>query len=413
MPQSKRILVVSYYTNIPGACQAEWVDDKIRCYLKEGYSVTLISSICAIPYSMDGVNHIRVPSLSLHDFRDERQRMHAFNIKTDTYLYFFMTLVYTLGFLLDRLQYLLTKGIGEGRWSWLITSFPVLLAASIRYGAGLILSTGGPASGHLSSIIVGKITRKPVVVELQDPLSGSDIGRNQQAAGYLYKVEKFIVKYADKTVYVTRAAAEYARKLFGSEKISYEYPSAWDFGVAPGDREGTPSSKLKMVHLGSLYATRNFDSIISAVDRLIEEGAYSPTDIELLNLGHVSHEIREKISTRPYVKILPPLGRVDALKVAAESDVMLLIQNSDARSQVTIPYKTYDYLNIGNKILAILNSQELTELIEGAGHLAYKIEDIDGIARGLKKLLSDREPVRPGTSQLNAIHQAEKLISLK
>ena len=59
------------------------------------------------------------------------------------------------------------------------------------------MTSGGPASAHLAGIILGKLFSVPVIVELQDPLSGEGIGRNDEARGWLYKVEKFIVDYAD------------------------------------------------------------------------------------------------------------------------------------------------------------------------------------------------------------------------
>jgi hypothetical protein len=35
----KKILVFSYYTNVPGVCQAEWVDDRIFAFIEKGYSM--------------------------------------------------------------------------------------------------------------------------------------------------------------------------------------------------------------------------------------------------------------------------------------------------------------------------------------------------------------------------------------
>ena len=43
----KRILVLSYYSNVEDSCQAEWVDDRINAFIEKGYEITLVSSILA------------------------------------------------------------------------------------------------------------------------------------------------------------------------------------------------------------------------------------------------------------------------------------------------------------------------------------------------------------------------------
>ena len=48
-----------------------------------------------------------------------------------------------------------------------------------------IYSTGGPASAHLATILVSRILKINNIIELQDPLSGDDIGRNSYSKRYL------------------------------------------------------------------------------------------------------------------------------------------------------------------------------------------------------------------------------------
>ena len=266
--------------------------------------------------------------------------------------------------------------------------------------------------GTLVGIAVGKLISLPVVVELQDPLSGGDIGRNAQARGWLYRVEKLIVGKADKTVYVTKAAAAFAINQFQSSKVFSVYPGAKDFKILPGRRTSDSSRTLRLVHLGSLYATRTFKSIIVAIDALIASGLLTPSGIELINLGHVSKEISDEIRQKPYVKILPPIAREDALRYAASCDVTLLIQNSDERSKVTIPFKTYDYLNLGNKVLALLNSDELMEMITRCGHIALPLSDVDAIASYLARLLESSSTNVQSQVGIDAVQQARELLAL-
>ena len=408
----QKVLITSYYACMPGACQAEWLDDKIDSLLKGGYQIALVSAACGQRHLNKDINHWRIPSFSLTDYRDELHRIRMGDGIIQMRIWLMWPVAITLGFLLDAVQYLITKGVGEGRWSWTLPSALCALLLAIRFKPNIILSTGGPASAHLSAIFVGKLMSIPVISELQDPLSGGDIGRNKQARGWLYLVEKFIVAAADKTVYVTKAAAAFAANKFQSSKVFCVYPGAKDFEIIPRQRNANSNGKFRFIHLGSLYATRNFRSIIAAIDYLIMTGRLTASGVELINLGHVANDIRDEILLKPYVKILKPVQREEALRFAADCDVTLLIQNSDERSKVTIPYKTYDYLNLGNRLLALLNSDELTELLLRCGHIAVPLADVETIARSLALMLESQEKRVKAQFVIDAVVQAQDLLTL-
>ena len=412
MYSKDKVLILSYYACMPGACQAEWLDDKIDSLLKAGYEVALVSAISAHRHNNENVTHWRIPSISLTDFRDELQRIRLGGDRILTRTHLMWPVVLTAGLLFDILQYVMTKGVGEGKWTWTLPSFLGALLLALRFKPDIILSTGGPASAHLAGIAVSKLISSPVVIELQDPLSGTDIGRNKHARGWLFRVEKLIVGFADKTVYVTKAAAAFAASQFQSAKVFCVYPGAKDFAIIPSQRKANINGKIRMIHLGSLYATRNFRSIIAAIDSLIESGRLTANGIELINLGHVSKEIRAEILLKSYVKILPPVAREEALRIAADCDVTVLIQNSDERSKVTIPYKTYDYLNLGNGLLALLNSDELTELLSRCGHIAAPLSDVDAIEHRLAFLLEFSATRIQSQVVIDAVSQACELLAL-
>ena len=405
--KNDKILVFSYYSNIAGACQAEWIDDKIEGLIKSGKKVALISSISGNKSGLN-ISHIRIPSISLFDFFDELKRAKLARDLFQFSILMLLPFVLTLGILLDLLLFIVTKGVGEGRWSWLISASFAGIYAVLRFRPNKILTSGGPASAHLAGIIVGKVFSLPVIVELQDPLSGEGIGRNVQARGWLYKVEKYIINNANMTAYVTEAAADFAKKEFKSSNIFAVYPGSKDFGYSYSDDK---HNGIKIVHLGSLYSTRNFDSMISAIDTLISQGGISEKEIELINLGHVSDEERKKLKNKSYVKILQPIPRVKALEFASKCDISLLIQHSDDRSNVTIPYKTYDYLNLKNHTLALLNSDELTKLIIHYGHTAIPLDDVSKIYQYLLDIKSNK--VKLGNANnIDYVTQANCLVDI-
>ncbi|MDO8683283.1 MAG: hypothetical protein Q7N50_07380, partial [Armatimonadota bacterium] len=118
------------------------------------------------------------------------------------------------------------------------------------------------------------------------------------------------------------------------------------------------------------------------------------------------------IKHKPYVKVLKLKGRREALEFAADCDLTLLIQHSGERSKVTIPYKTYDYINLGNNVLGLLNSGELTELLCNLGYRAAPVDDVNAIAAELAALLAGESTAKRLALRLDAVAQAKILIEL-
>ena len=410
---NKKILFISYYSNLPGACQAEWADDKIISLLIGGNQVELITSICSDSKNLK-IRIWRVPSLSLHDFKDEFHRLKSqLKLKLPFQVALLLPFIFIFGKLSDLVLKLATNGIGEGRWSWTFTATIATFIACIFNRPDIILSTGGPASAHLAGIIVSKLLNIPLNVELQDPLSGENIGRNGKSAKYLELVENFIIKNSNKTFYVTKQASVTAKIKYRSDRIDFAYPGARMFATELENLSCPSEDRITFIHLGSLYSTRSFDFLINSLDYLISRGEISSEDFKLINLGHVENQIRLKIENKIYVQILPPVPRVEALKIASICNFNLLIQNTDNRSVATIPYKTYDYLNLKNATILLHNNLELEELIKIHGHIAIPLANQDLLTNELRRIFSDRPNTRTYMpSQIDPVIQAEKIISV-
>jgi len=373
------LLVFSYYSNFPGACQAEWIDDKIRSFNHINYNVDIISSSCCNSTHNSCSRSINVPSISFFDFIDELKLFY----KREGYINFsnfiWLPAILVIGLPLDLIIFLLLKGNGEGRWSWSLsaTFAGIIHLASIPFKPKIIVSTGGPASAHVAAIISSKIFKLPLVAEFQDPLAGDGIGRNSRSKLFLQILEKFILLGADKVVYVTQKASSDAQVRYPrySHKITCVYPGAWIFYSKNNDEveqsmelrsnDGSPcnSNVLRIIHLGSLYSSRNFDLFFSSLDDLEADGCIERGCVKILNLGHVSANIFKSFTSRDYASVQEPVTRRNALRIASNYDALILIQNTDSRSSLTIPYKTYDYLNLNKPILGLLANNELHSLL--------------------------------------------------
>ena len=392
MNNKNKILMITYFYATKGCCPAEWADDKLDAICKMDTNTILLSSVFSKENTQVNVKHYRVPSLSLQDLKHE---LHELKIENMSIPYFTLILLFpfiiTIGFGLDLAQKILTSGNGGGKWSWTIPASIIGLYLVLRYNCKTIFTTGGPAGAHLAGVFIKKFTGKYLICELQDPLTGKDIGRTANSAKMLGKVEEIIMNNADKVVFVTKNAAEFARSKYKDfrAQIVAIYPGSKYFTSSKKSKPSKSLQKLRLIHLGTLYSTRNLYTLIEAIDELIEEGELQKNEIDILNLGEIYGEIKEHHLSRSYVTQESIKPREEAVKIASDYDVSLLIQHADSRSEGTIPYKTYDYINIGNPILALTNSKELSELLNSNGHIVADVNNVQDIKNTLLDLINN------------------------
>lgn len=413
MNDNEKILTITYFYGTKGCCPAEWADDKVDAMCKIDKKTILLTSIFSKKNLDKNVIHYRIPSLSVQDLKHELHELKIENMKIPYIkLILFFPFIITLGWGLDLAQKIFTSGNGGGKWSWTIPASAVALYLALRYNCKKIFTTGGPASAHLAGVFVKKLTGKYLVCELQDPLTGKDIGRTINSAKMLNIVEKIIMNTADKVVFVTKNAAEYAKSKYKNTKVEI-------VAIYPGSKFFTKSQnnngkldRLKMIHLGTLYSTRNLNTLIQAIDELIEEKVINENQIEILNLGEIYGEIKKHHLSKSYVKQESIKLREEAIQIASSFNVSLLIQHADSRSEATIPYKTYDYINIGNPILALTNSDELSSLLTSNGHIAVDVNDIKLIKQTLLKLINNYLAIKQNIKPLaiDIIKQTEEIL---
>jgi glycosyltransferase involved in cell wall biosynthesis len=246
-------------------------------------------------------------------------------------------------------------------------------------------------------VLIANIFKKsPTFLEFQDPLMGSEMKRSKFNKMMVAKLEKVFISRSTKTIFVTKAAAKAAldRNPDLKGKISAIYPGAVKFPSEPIHSHHFSGDKIEFLHLGTLYDARNLDNFFKALDNLREQGVENAQKIIVKNLGDCYlGNIRDYIE-RVDFEILEPRSRIEAIKRASEAQALLLVQHSDSRSSETIPYKTYDYLNIGRPIFALINNPELNEMLTSKSHYVASDISTDSIQTTLVRFLADLDSLQ-------------------
>lgn len=239
--------------------------------------------------------------------------------------------------------------------------------------------------------MIGKCLRKKIIAEFQDPLSGEDIGRSKLSAIGLRFFEKIIIRFSDKVIYCTQNAMNFSRKSYPtfSSKIDFVYPGANELVSKSNFRVESAASMNKhmtnITYLGSLYQTRNLDSLMEAIHQLIVSGNSPKVIINVYGVMNNDIKIRiENFQHKGYILLHGHVSREKALEIATNTDVLLLVQHTDMRSKKTMPFKLYDYLHTGKLIWGLIfRNYEIESILKEHGHMVCQADDIQEIKNQL------------------------------
>jgi hypothetical protein len=384
----RTLIFVSYFSSIEGMVMAEWADDKLRVASTKFNRTILITSIASKIEHRENVIVFRVPSLSWRDFSWELLEMRKNERRWPLLLLLYFPLPYFLGRIWDYLFDKIAEN-SAARWSWAFSALPQILMLKIIHPSSYVFCTGGATGGHLLGLFTRCLTRTQLYLEFQDPLLGSEMVRSTFNSSGILKMEKLFISNSVQTVFVTKKAALSAKKRhpgLGS-KITSVYPGAWKPQLDVEAKVAQRNEIIEVIHMGTLYGARNLDNFFHALDELKDIGYKNVERVRVTNLGALYLGNSDDYLLRPDFRVLEPSNRQNALKRALSADALLLIQHADSRSHETIPYKTYDYFNLNKPIFAVINNQELAEMLDPNYDFVSDSTSVESIQSALVELL--------------------------
>lgn len=384
-----QLLFISFFTGIRGNCPAEWADDKINVLEEESRETLVLTGMGSHVTNRPGIRYIRVPSLSWNDYKEELNELKVGGEIVPLSMHLFLPFAFIFGSVIDYVLRKLTKGVSGGRWSWIITALPLAIWLKLRYRVNDVFCTGGPTSAHIVGGVIVFLTGGRLFCEFQDPLLGATMSRSSITRSASACIEAWLVKHSTRAVYVTKEAARLARERnpLHTEHIVGVYPGARKFVPPASAKERAKAEVFEFLHLGTLYGSRNLDLFFNALDALHDEGFELARSVRVINLGAVYCDKAPEYLARLDFQSLDALDRINALRRAREASCLMLVQHTDERSRETIPYKTYDYLNLNLPIFGLLNNTELRALIETNGGYAAQADDLEIIKATLRDCL--------------------------
>lgn len=238
----------------------------------------------------------------------------------------------------------------------------------------VIFSTSGPVTNHLVARRLASEFSCKWVADFRDPWT-----QNMHTSGIAWRekweqrMEEQVMADADA---VTTVTATFATNFLKKHKQRIKRMELIYNGFDQADFEGLEPSyeepgKFHAVYAGILYQKRNPRLLLQAIRELIDEGKVNQKDLLLSFAGVFDYpgysenrDCVEALGLGDNVRLLGNLPHKQALGLMKGADALLLIGDVSADAGAYIPGKLYEYMGIGNPILALNKPGEATEIIK-------------------------------------------------
>ena len=384
--ENNRWLILSYCSNIEGSACAQHLDDRLPYFRQKGIRVVLLTGVTGLRHSC--LRHVRVASVAPSGIRFELRHLLRKRISQKWLFKLFETIL-----LAPVLPFYLLEKILidiESEWSWFLLAAVKGGKVAQQFHPTVIYSTGGSASAHIAAWWIARRTKKTWIAEFQDPLVHGDWGRSRRVLKIFLWVERLICRQASAVVFLTRAAMEHCKGRTALNGKGYViYPGSRP-KILP-DIQFREHNFFTFTHLGSLSGSRNLDVFLQGLKLLFDEQPQWRSVVKLDLYGSMDKLCKESVENFPYPGVISDHGkttREQALEAMMQSDCLLLIQNTQAFSEETIPSKVYEYFFSRRPILGLTyHNNELDEMLRNDGHFVAPADNAHEVAARINDIL--------------------------
>jgi len=277
-------------------------------------------------------------------------------------------------------------------WSKRAARTAVRIAREQRFDA--ILSSSPPDSVHLAARTVRKATGLPWVADFRDPwvplyfrTPPTAWHRARQAA-----MERSVIEGADIVLAASRAHADAMGERSGGRARrvvhlpnGYEPGSAEDAPPAAGGPAPEAAPAFRMTWTGTLSLMNDTEQFMDALHDVLAARPEARRKIRVRMCGpyDVHYENRAvALGLKGIVAWEGPVAHGEARAAQREADLLLLWKPRHGATMV--PGKTYEYLDAGRPVLALLDPRdEAAALVARAGGTVVSPDDRAASARAI------------------------------
>lgn len=312
---------------------------------------------------------------------------------------------------------------------------PFAVAAGLRavreFGASALYSTAAPFTSHLVGLLLARTTGLPWVLELRDGWYGWNSTIFADYPRWRHPLERGLegacVRRAARVVLVTERMAEVFRAQYADLPPGHftVIPNGFDPEAFADVRAARHADgAFEIVHAGSLYSGRSVATFLRALAAVAARLPDLAGSLRLRLLGSLDSGARAEIAAAVQGGAIEARvqyeGQVDhraALAALRGADLLLLIANTTAGAEATVPAKLFEYLAAGRPVLAVVpRGAEAEEVVRStkAGWLA-DAADRASIERAIEAAVAAwraGEPFQPNHAVVDTYDRSKQAVTL-
>lgn len=266
--------------------------------------------------------------------------------------------------------------------------FPYLITHALREAkkVDLIYATAPPFSVLIQAVIIKKITKKKLILDIKDDwiyqpkfLSRPFIVRRIEE-----KLEKYCVKNADKIILVTPKSFEDFKVRYPQYKDKFsmitngcdieEYKKYWNINYKP-------NAKFTIIYSGGVSTAKNPQNFFEALVELRKEGIINENNFRMNFIGQLHHNISSMIFDKKLDDLVHSYNyfeREEYIQIISKAELLLAI---NYQIKTLIPGKLYDYWGSRRPILLIDSLDSMAAELVTANNLGIvkDFSDVIGI----------------------------------
>jgi glycosyltransferase involved in cell wall biosynthesis len=261
----------------------------------------------------------------------------------------------------------------------------------------VIWASSPPLFVGLSGVVLSRLFRIPLVVDIRDIWPASAVGAGQLSAdGRAYrigeKMEQYLYDRATHITCVARPMQEYIRaKTRTSVTVVYNGAKVSDIVDGP-DGHRDPQDGHTLLYAGNLGRAQQLDLLIHAWANVHGRNGHGQWTMKLLGTGAVENELKElarNLGAGDNIVFVPPVSRQDAAREMAHAAALSVSLQPDKVFERTIPSKVFDCMAAGRPILAGV-AGEGREILESTGaNICYQPGNQEDLEQALERLMHD------------------------
>lgn len=280
-------------------------------------------------------------------------------------------------------------------WSFKAAQYGIELMKKEKFN--VIFSMHEPPSSHMCAYRIKKEFKDiPWVAYFSDPWIKDPNRSNMPKIRKKFEshLEKKVIKFADKYVFVTERNRQDYIDTYGIEKEkTFIAGRGFDLDKYEEVLNSNPpkyiiNGKINMVHTGEIFTKiRDVNPFIKALNKLEKSNKQLYEKLNIMFFGNIDDiNIKNKLQELSIIRVENRVPYKEALEYMIHSEVLILFSNKNSNQ---IPGKIYDYFGTKNSIFVILGDENdpIIPIVENKDKCVVTLNTEDDILENIYGLI--------------------------